>query len=89
MYDHSPDETATTAVRRQQGKNAMPPLMLRAPQAATLCAVSVRTWRTWDAAGKIPQPIRIGRSTLWRAEELRAWIAAGCPRRKEWVDLQS
>ena len=67
----------------------LPPLMLRAPEAAALCAVSVRTWRGWDAAGKIPQPIRIGRSTMWRTEELQAWIAAGCPRRKEWEDLQS
>ena len=64
-------------------------LLLRAPEAAASCAVSTRTWRSWDAAGRIPQPVRIGRSTLWRLDELRAWVAAGCPRRKEWEDLQS
>jgi predicted DNA-binding transcriptional regulator AlpA len=60
------------------------PLLLTARQAASMCGKSLRTWRTWDAAGWIPQPVRIGRSTLWRADELREWVTAGCPRRAEW-----
>jgi predicted DNA-binding transcriptional regulator AlpA len=60
------------------------PLLLTARQAASMCGKSLRTWRTWDAAGWIPRPVRIGRSTLWRADELREWVAAGCPRREEW-----
>jgi prophage regulatory protein len=60
------------------------PLLLNATSAAATCGKSLRTWRSWDAAGLIPRPIRIGRSTLWRADELRAWVAAGCPRRQEW-----
>ena len=67
----------------------MDTLLLTAIQAATMCGRSLRTFRSWDAAGKIPRPIRIGRSTLWRAEELRAWVAAGCPRRRDWEDRQS
>ncbi len=63
-------------------------LLLTARQAATVCGKSLRTWRTWDTAGWIPKPIRIGRSTLWRADELRAWVAAGCPRRAEWESRQ-
>jgi predicted DNA-binding transcriptional regulator AlpA len=59
-------------------------LLLTARQAASMCGKSLRTWRTWDAAGWIPRPVRIGRSTLWRADELRDWVAAGCPRRAEW-----
>lgn len=60
------------------------PLLLSARQSAKLCGRSLRTWRTWDALGLIPKPVRIGRNTLWRADELREWIAAGCPRRTEW-----
>ncbi|MGD9721815.1 MAG: helix-turn-helix transcriptional regulator [Pirellulales bacterium] len=60
------------------------PLLLTAKQAASACGKSLRTWRTWDAAGRIPRPVRIGRSTLWRADELRRWVLAGCPRRAEW-----
>jgi predicted DNA-binding transcriptional regulator AlpA len=60
------------------------PLLNNAREAARLCGRSLRTWRTWDALGLIPRPVRIGRNTLWRADELREWIAAGCPRRTEW-----
>jgi len=60
------------------------PLLLTARQAAAKCGKSLRTWRAWDAAGWIPRPVRIGRSTLWRADELREWVATGCPRRAEW-----
>ena len=48
-------------------------LLLTARQAAAMCGKSLRTWRSWDAGGLIPQPIRIGRSTLWRLAELREW----------------
>jgi prophage regulatory protein len=64
------------------------PLLLTARQASATCGKSLRTWRTWDAAGWIPRPVRIGRSTLWRADELREWVAAGCPRRQEWEARQ-
>jgi len=64
------------------------PLLLTAPQAAALCSTSLRTWRTWDAAGKIPMAIRIGGKVLWRSEELRAWVEAGCPDRETWEAMQ-
>ena len=63
-------------------------LLVTAKQAARMCGKSLRTWRSWDAAGWIPQPVRIGRSTLWRADELREWVAVGCPRRQEWEARQ-
>ena len=59
-------------------------LLISARAAAELCGKSLRTWRTWDAAGSIPRSVRIGRSRLWRVDELRAWIDAGCPNRCEW-----
>jgi len=43
----------------------------------------------WDAAGKVPMPVRIGRSTFWRPSELHAWIAAGCPNRVTWQIMQN
>ncbi len=63
---------------------AVDPLLITARQAAAMCGKSLRTWRTWDAAGWVPRPVRIGRSTLWRADELDAWVIAGCPRRRDW-----
>lgn len=59
-------------------------LLVSAKDASQLCGKSLRTWRSWDSAGRIPRPVRIGRATLWRVDELRAWVEAGCPSRKEW-----
>jgi excisionase family DNA binding protein len=64
------------------------PLLLTARQAANVCGKSLRTWRTWDSNGRIPSPVRIGRSTLWRRDELQEWVTAGCPRREEWEARQ-
>lgn len=68
-------------------EEASPLLLASARVAAELCGKSLRTWRMWDAAGWIPRPVRIGRSTLWRVDELRAWVAAACPRREAWESI--
>lgn len=36
------------------------------------------------AQGKLPAPVRLGRCLRWRAAEITAWLAAGCPSRSEW-----
>ncbi len=63
-------------------------LLLSARRAAAQCGMSLRTWRTWDAAGFVPAPIKVGRSTFWRVNELKEWIAAGCPKRDAWNTIQ-
>ncbi len=65
------------------------PMLVDARGAGALCSKSERTWRTWDAQGLIPTAIRIGRSTLWRVDELRDWVDAGCPERTIWHALRS
>lgn len=62
-------------------------VLLSTQQAAALLGKSERTWRSWDAAGLVPRPIRIRRSLFWHPDELRAWIRAGCPRRPQWEEL--
>lgn len=84
-----PDMRSTIPHERQAETNrpvdvTVEQLLVSAKQAAVMCGKSLRTWRSWDSAGRIPQPVRIGRSTLWRADELRKWVKAGCPRRAEW-----
>jgi predicted DNA-binding transcriptional regulator AlpA len=73
----------------QQNQNTTLPLLLRAAEAAALCGTSLRTWRMWDAVGRIPVPIRIGHLVFWRPDELKAWAAAGCPDRVTWETLRS
>lgn len=68
---------------------AINPLLLSARDAARLCGVSVKTWRRWDSAGRVPIPIRIGGAVRWRADELHQWINAGCPGRREWLAIRN
>jgi excisionase family DNA binding protein len=58
-----------------------PPLLVSAADLAELLAVSVATIRRWDAAGRLPQPVRIGGAVRWRTIDVTNWLAAGCPRR--------
>lgn len=55
---------------------------------AELLGVSVRHVRTLDSAGKIPRPVRIGERVTWRLDEVRDWLAAGCPDRRTWDTLR-
>ena len=43
-------------------------------QVATLFNVSRQTIRRWWAEGKIPAPIKIGRSLRWRESDIDAFI---------------
>lgn len=65
------------------------PLLLTASEAAAMFKASERTWRTWDTMGRIPKPIRIGRKVFWRPEDLKAWVAAGCPDRASWEVMRT
>ena len=64
-------------------------LALSAKDAAILLGISrAQVWKL-HAAGKIPLPVRLGtRAPRWRVEELREWLAAGCPDRQTWERMQ-
>jgi excisionase family DNA binding protein len=55
------------------------PLLVPVRTVAKLLQVSPRTvWRLLSA-GKLIAPRRIGNIVRWQVEELKAWIAGGCP----------
>ena len=63
---------------------ALEPEQVAANVAARLAGISSATWWRLHAAGKVPRPNKLGGRTLWRVQEIREWIAAGCPDRKTW-----
>jgi predicted DNA-binding transcriptional regulator AlpA len=67
---------------------AVEPLVMPAAVAAPTYGRSLPSWWRDHAAGRIPRPVKIGRSTLWISAELRAWLEAGCPDRKTWEAMQ-
>lgn len=62
------------------------PILVSARQAAALLGIGLRTLRTWDAAGRLPEPVRLSPGCVrWRLAELREWADAGCPDRETWA----
>jgi predicted DNA-binding transcriptional regulator AlpA len=41
-----------------------------------------------NTAGRVPQPVKLGKSTRWVVSELHEWLAAGCPSRTQWVAMK-
>ena len=64
------------------------PLALTARDVARLLKVSPRHLATLNATGRLPRPVRFGRSVRWNAEELREWLAAGAPPRDRWEAMK-
>lgn len=40
------------------------------------------------SAGKLPKPVRLGRSVRWPVREIESWLAAGCPCREKWEEIR-
>ncbi len=58
-------------------------LLIPAERFAKLMQISTRTlWRLLSA-GRVPEPVRIGGSVRWRLDQVKQWIASGCPPREE------
>lgn len=68
---------------------SLKPLVVDARRLAKLLGVGLRTVRTWDAAGKLPKPIKLGGRVLWRVKEIRAWLSADAPERASWEARKS
>jgi excisionase family DNA binding protein len=59
-------------------------LAVTSAEAAALLGIGRTTFLKLNSAGRVPMPIRFGRSVRWRRDELRAWLNAGCPNRDRW-----
>jgi excisionase family DNA binding protein len=63
-------------------------LLLSVDETAAMIGVHKTHLYALHNSGKLPLPVRLGRRTLWRADELKAWVAAGCPNRKQWQAME-
>lgn len=64
------------------------PLALDVRGVAALLNCSPRHVWGMNAAGKMPAPLRLGRSVRWRREEIGQWLAAGAPDRETWEGMK-
>lgn len=64
------------------------PQCLDARGVADALRVSVRSIRRLDDAGKLPEPLRLGGSKRWLAEDIHDWLRAGAPPRRQWSAMR-
>jgi predicted DNA-binding transcriptional regulator AlpA len=57
------------------------PFAVDAAGAARLAGVSRAFWWKLDSSGRCPSPVRLGRACRWRVDDIRVWMADGCPPR--------
>ena len=63
-------------------------VFVKRKELAAMLRVGVSTFDRLKAGGKIPEPLRVGRSLRWRRDDVERWIAAGCPVAKEWTERE-
>ena len=64
------------------------PILVDAREVARLLSISYSTvWRL-DVIECLPEPVHLLSRSLWRVDELREWVNAGCPARHRWIELR-
>jgi len=65
------------------------PLLLDAGEVARLIGISRSNFYGLISSGRIgPEPIHLGKRTLWKRSELEAWVRADCPPREKWLVMK-
>ncbi len=59
-------------------------MLMKVKQLAEALKVSERQVWKLRSSGRLPEPVRLGRSVRWRRNEIEAWIRAGCPAIDKW-----
>lgn len=63
-------------------------LLLDTKQVAELLGIGERTLWRWSRSGIAPRPIKIGKTVRFSADEIREWVAKGCPHERQWEHLK-
>jgi len=72
--------TSSAAAVAESPDRPHEPLLMTVDELAHELGISVRTvWRLLSS-GEMVEPVRFGKNVRWRREDVKQWIAAGCPR---------
>ena len=55
------------------------PILIAAAELARLLQISTRTLWRLRSAGEVPEPVRFAGTVRWRLDQIKNWIANGCP----------
>ncbi len=64
-------------------------LLLAADEAAALLGIGRSHFYGLHSSGRLgPLPVRLGKRSLWRRDELESWVAGHCPPRQQWQAMK-
>jgi predicted DNA-binding transcriptional regulator AlpA len=66
-------------VEQETGISPNEPLLITAGELARLLHISLRSLWRLRAGRLVPEPVRLGNAVRWPLDEIKNWIAAGCP----------
>ena len=58
--------------------------LLSVQNVSEMLGVSPRHIRRLNDAGRMPAPVRLGKSVRWPESALTEWVKAGCPDCRKW-----
>ena len=65
------------------------PLLLDAEASARLLGIGRSLFYALHSSGRLgPMPVRLGKRSLWRRDEIESWVAADCPARQQWQTMK-
>lgn len=67
---------------------AVEPMLLTDKQLAAVLSISPAHVHSLDNQGKLPKAVNLGKSKRWRTQEIRDFVAAGCPDRITWMQIR-
>ena len=59
-------------------------LLIDAKGLATMLGLGLTKLYAMQSNGHLPAPLKFGRASRWRVDEIREWIENGCPERSRW-----
>jgi predicted DNA-binding transcriptional regulator AlpA len=69
--------------------NQLDTLLLDADGVARLLHISRSHLYGLHSSGRLgPMPIRLGKSSRWRRDEMERWITSDCPPRQKWQAMK-
>lgn len=82
------DTNTTTEPQTTHATAPQAPLLVDAKGLAAMLGIGRSHVHELRLSGRLPEPVYLGRSVRWSAEELRRWIDAGCPAKERWLQIK-
>ena len=85
-HSHARPDTPMSVAADQDSATVTAHLAVSTKSLAKMLDISARSLDRADAAGLIPSPIYVGGAKRFRIDGptgIKAWLAAGCPRREQ------